>query len=220
MPNTPYSAFIADLVRSRDIPDRAALQQRLGALLERLNTEHEADLVGRLVLVRGDEVQGLFRTSKNIVALVDALATGLYPERVQCGLGYGPVATGLVDDPAQMDGPCFHLARQALDRAKKQNSWLVACGFGSEVDVTVSTLFRLMAAIRHGWTQRQNELTSLARTMRQKEMAARLDVSPSVISESLKASSFKAVRAGEALAVQIFDGFESEREPGKIPRND
>ena len=50
------------------------------------------------------------------------------------------------------------------------------------------------------WTSRQAELARAAREASQKDVAADFGISPSVVSESLKAASFAAVRRGEEAA--------------------
>lgn len=205
-----YAAFIADVAGSRKLTDRAGLQRRLRQLLDQLSAEHQGALTGRLVLLRGDEIQGLLSRPSAVVGLLSTLATEIFPHRLHCGVGYGPVTTDLLPDPAQMDGPCFYSARAALDRAERTDSWMVAEGFGSPQDQTLTTIFALMHAIRGSWTGRQNEIAHLARTAQQKEVASKLGVSPSVVSESLKASSFRAIRDGEETAAQILATFDRE----------
>lgn len=192
-----YVALIGDVVDSRGLEHRSEFQSQLRDALERLERQLNGALVGRLVLLRGDEIQALFSRPEAAVEVVVQLAEDLFPVRMSYGLGYGSLSTELLSDVAQMDGPCFHHARSALEMAKRSGDWLVARGFNEPANRVVSALFRLMHVVRSRWTERQAQFVQAARSSQQKDVAARFGVSPSVVSESLKAASFTAVREGE-----------------------
>ena len=108
---------------------------------------------------------------------------------------------------AQLDGECFHRARAALEQAQSRNSWVVVSGLGERFDESLTALFELMGVVRSGWTRKQALYTAKARSKSQKDVAAESGVSPSVVSESLKAAKFEPLLRAEAAAKRIFGSF-------------
>jgi len=206
-----YLALVGDVVHSRRQPDRAALQRRLTALLADLGAELGDDaLVAPLELTGGDEVQGLFRRAGAVVQVIRAVAEELHPVRVVHGIGFGSLSTDLAERPTLMDGPCFHRARAGLERARKGRLWVVAQGFGAPWDEALTAMFTLMDAIRARWTPRQAAFIRAARRAeRQLDVARAFEVSPSVVSESLSAASFRAVLAGERAVAALLERLEA-----------
>ena len=205
-----YGALIGDVVRSRRLPDRAASQRELQAAIANANREwFPSALAAPLTLTAGDEVQALFHRPEASVAVVRTLSDALAPGRMAFGLGWGALTTDLVPDPAVLDGPCFHAAREALGRAQKQELWVVTQGFGFPADDALSALFGLLGAVRSRWTATQARYVAAARGALQKDVAARFGVSPSVVSESLAAASFHVVTAGETATERLLVRFGS-----------
>lgn len=200
----PYLALIGDVEASRRLERRAELQRELARATERVNKVLGPALAAPLTLTAGDEIQGLFREPDAVVGAIVAVADAVHPARLIHGLGLGTLETDLGPDPALLDGPCFHRAREALLEARGEGSWLVARGLGEAGDVVVSALFRLLGELRSGWTETQAEYVRQARGRPQKEVAERLRKAESTVSESLKAAGFQAVLEGErALRVAL-----------------
>lgn len=192
-----YLALIGDVVGSRQVTERAELQRDLERATGRVNKALAPALAAPLTLTAGDEIQGLFRDPAGVVDAVIEVADMVFPARLIHGLGLGPLETDLGPDPALLDGPCFHRAREALEEARGDGSWLVARGLREPGDVVVSALFRLLGELRSRWTAIQAEHVRHARARPQKEVAERLRKAESTVSESLKAAGFQAILAGE-----------------------
>jgi hypothetical protein len=184
-------------------------------------------LATRLVLTAGDEIQAVFREASGVVTAIQELtdrlhgsgaqALGLRPpgkrqdwsavvrHRIRFGVGRGELSTGelptgasLHGNPALLDGPAFHRARAAIGRGKKGKRWVTFEGFSDELQEDVETLFDLMGSIRSDWAQAQWLYTYQRRKVKyQKEVAERFGLSASVVSESLKAAHYRAIRRGE-----------------------
>lgn len=202
-----WLALLADLVGSRRVADRAAVQRRMLETVEALNARYADDLVAPLAVSRGDEVQGLFARRDAVVPVIVELADALHPVEWCCGVGWGGLSTPLGAEVVRLDGPAFHGARAALERAQGGGRWLAVEGIGSAAGQALESLFALMQALRHRWTDRQLEFIRAARGALQKDVAARFDVSPSTVSESLKAAGFGAVQEGEAAAAALLSRF-------------
>lgn len=106
--------LIGDLVGSRDLPDRAAGQERLGGVLAEVTA-----LLSPMQPMEptvGDEFQGVFATLADAVMAGLLVRLALLPEMdARCGLGSGEV---MVHDgrrtPLLQDGPGWWSARAAL----------------------------------------------------------------------------------------------------------
>lgn len=220
--NELYAALIGDVVGSRRHEDRARLQRDLKAALAGVNGRSGRALAAPLSLTAGDEVQGLFREPSAVVDAVVEIADAVFPARLVHGLGFGPLETDLGPDPALLDGPCFHLAREALAEARGQAAWLVSRGLGDPEDLVATALFRLLGELRSRWTEIQAEHVAHARGRSQKEVAERLGKAESTISESLKAAGFQAVLAGEEALRAMLRQFGHHAESGhdSVPKNE
>lgn len=216
-----FAALVGDVVSSRSSPDRSRLQQKLLQEIERLNRCFKVAFASPLALTSGDEVQALMAQPEAAVSVVVSLTEAIAPERLIFGLGYGELSTDIYPNVTQIDGPCFHAARSALQE-KDADPWLIARGFGQSEDDVLTSLFTLMKAVRSRWTEKQLGYVRAVRQKPQKEVAAEFDVSPSTVSESLKASSFTAVLEGEKAARQLLRDFGSQTESstnsGKRPK--
>ena len=203
-----YAAVTGDLVASRKVPasERAEVQEETLKVLEELNRDLAQDLARPAVLTAGDEIQALFRVPSGVVTFVQRIKDRLFgaatPDQdIVFGVGLGALSTGLLPQAAsveQLDGTCFHRARETLTQAKKRKTWVVFQGFGAVDDRTLTSLFELMGAIRAGWTTRQSLYTVELRNLGKRIAVARAcRVSPSVITESLQLSRFDAILNGE-----------------------
>lgn len=192
-----YFALIGDLDQSRELPDRAAVQRRLQAAIATANERTSDIAAAPLKLTAGDEVQGISRNPRYMLEVVVALSDALSPQHFSWGLGYGPLATDLSDDVALMDGPCFHFARKALEKTKRENSWFGAQGIDAFPSAMLVAMMNLMGAIREDWTARQAEYVRLARNHSQVEVARMTGKAPSTVSRALRAAKFDRITEAE-----------------------
>lgn len=195
-----YLAVIGDIVASRRAVDRAGLQRRLEAAVDGLVDRLGSALAAPLRIVAGDEVQGLLARPSALVEVVVGISDELFPARMVFGAGWGGLTTELTADVTRADGPSFHRAREALEEARRSDAWVRVRGAPEPLDEVASALFRLMGELRAGWAEKQALYSRDARGRLQKEVAERHGVSPSVISESLKAAHFEPLLEGEDAA--------------------
>lgn len=197
------AALTADLVGSRGLADRDAVQRRLRATLAAVPAVVGPErLVAGPSLDRGDEVQLVARDAFTAFRALLYLADAIRPVELTFGIGLGPLTTALeqpVQPVGQLDGPCLHHAREALDRARADGRWGAVAGLrDADLGLAADGLIALLGALRRGWTEKQAVAVAEARTGRyQKDIAADLGVAPSVISERLKAAHWDAVQWGE-----------------------
>lgn len=197
----PWFALIGDIERSRELPDRSGIQERLEATLEALNRRADAGTVAAgLRITAGDEVQGLLARPEYAVDVVVGVEDALRPAHVAWGLGRGLLSTEPGGDVALLDGSCFHRARDALERLGHGPGWLGARGFGDPHDAVLEALFGLLRAVRSRWTDVQARYAREVRGRLQREVADRLGVSEPAVSKGLSAARFAAVTDGEEAA--------------------
>ena len=188
MESSLYISIIGDLVKSREIEDRAGVQEQLRQLLSGFNTEFEPFIAAKFVITLGDEFQGLVRRDFPFEAFFDRYDKQFGNDRpTRFGIGLGTVSTGFQETAVGMDGPCFHNAREALNQAKKSKKEIVVKGF--EHNTALSALFDAMLDIRRGWSERQVEVIEKSLIAQNfNTIAEELNVSKQAVSKILSSA--------------------------------
>lgn len=211
---TVYFALTGDLVASRTLEDRAAVQRTLRAAVTDLNAAFADDLAVPLKLIAGDEIQGLFARPAAAADVVVRMADELHPVAVMWGLGRGTLATDLADDVSMVDGPCLHRAREALEDAVRAGRWLGAAGIPPPHGQVLSALFRTTWALRSGWTDTQIKYVRAVRSRNQTEVAEMFGVSKQAVSKVLDAAGFAAVHEAEEAARALLSWLDRQEGDG------
>jgi hypothetical protein len=202
-PASEYFALIGDIVASRDLEQRAAVQRRLRNSLKSLNEEASEAIAAPLKLTAGDEVQGLFHGAESVIDVMVQTADAIHPATMVWGLGFGELSTELDDDVAMLDGPCFHRARQAVEVAARDGRWIGVRGLQHPHGEVLSALMTLVAEIRTDWTDTRMQYVREARHKPQKEVAMEFGVNESTISRALAGAHFGAVTRAEVAAREL-----------------
>src|SRR5438105_2797618 len=168
-----YVALIADAVASRDLPpaSRARLQADARAAVKHLNQRYRRVLAARFAVTLGDELQCLFPTPQPVWDVAHDLRARLPTVDWVVACGRGPITTPLAPTAPEMDGPCFHEARAAMDRAKRQRQ---VFAFGAFVPA-LEPLASYYSALYWSWTPRQRRTATLLRLGDPAAAAARRD---------------------------------------------
>lgn len=197
---TRYVAFIADLAASRALParTRAALQTALRASARDFNRRYRRHLAARFAVTLGDELQGLFTSAAPVWEVSHALRLQFPTVDWVVACGRGPLSTPLhrgVTAP-ELDGPCFHAARSAMEQAKRLGLVLAFEGF----DPALTACAAYYSALYRGWTVRQRAVATAQRATggaRLDELARLLRVSPSAVSHVRRRMAWPLVAAGD-----------------------
>lgn len=205
-----FFAVIGDIVGSRDLEDRGAVQRRLQASLARSNERWREVIAADLKLTAGDEVQGLLRGPSVVVDIMTETADAIHPARMVWGLGRGPLSTELAADVAVLDGPCLHNAREALRAASQRGRWLDVRGVGAPHGEAVAALMSLIGAIRSDWTETRLAYIREARVKPQKDVAAQFGVNESTVSRALARARFRPVLEAEAATRSLLESAAAE----------
>ena len=187
MKGSIYLAVIGDVIRSRDVKDREALQQNLRLAIERVNNRHGETIAAGFVLTIGDEFQGLLRHVAGLEALLADLRAAVHPIELRFGMGLGGLDTPLERVALGMDGSCFHRARSAIERATQRRTEIEVETGNADTSFHIYAL--LYSGMRRGWTARQRQVMDLSMSgVSGKAIANRLGITASAVSQHLHAA--------------------------------
>lgn len=195
--NPTYVAVLGDAIGSRALSSerRRALQSALQAALDEVNRRWRSLIAARFAIVLGDQFEGLLVGSKGVWDITHFLRAELAGVDWVIACGSGPIATPLAGTAPQVDGPCFHLAREAWEVAKRDRFVFAFAGFGDVV--TGSAAY--YSALYWSWTARQRQAATLLRIMQPAGVAERLGVDRSAVSHLARRMGWPLVVAGDAL---------------------
>jgi hypothetical protein len=205
-----YIAVIGDVVASRSAAERSQMQDHIRQALGEVNDRFADQVVAQFLITIGDEFQGLLRAAGGLDRLLALLRSRANPAELRFGLGLGRLATPLRSEAIGMDGPCFHRARAAVERAKARGT-MIEVGMGGE-NAALDIYSILYSELRRRWTRKQRYVLDLAQTgLEGKEIAKLLEISPSAVSQHLTAAGHEAVsRATGAWLATLQTVFETD----------
>ena len=120
--------LIADIIDSRNLPNRGQVQSGLESVLGELNGQHR-ELLSPYTITLGDEFQAVFGGADSVFADILAIMRQLHPVELRFALGVGPLSTAINPEHAiGMDGPAFHNARDLLTEMKHDSRTLAITG--------------------------------------------------------------------------------------------
>lgn len=213
-----YTVVIADIVGSRQVKDRAALQAKFEALVSELNTVFQDEVAAGFLVTLGDEFQGVLKSPRRCLDLAIHCALALYPVKIRFGIGVGPIDTMPLKEVALgMDGPAFHRAREAVEAARARKLMAVAVTPDPGVDAVLTEAVAVVARIMDGWTPRQRQaVTALRELKMQRLVAERLGVAPAAISQRLDKAMWREIeRLIGAVQELMLERFGTSAEPSR-----
>ena len=192
-----YIVLIADAIASRELPaaTRARLQTDARAAVKDLNRRYRRVLAARFAVTLGDELQCLLPTPQPVWELAHDLRARLATVDWVVACGRGPITTPLAPTAPEMDGPCFHEARAAMDRAKRQRQVFAFGAFAPALEPLAS----YYSALYWSWTARQRRAATLLRLSNAATAAARLGVDRSAVSHLARRMAWPLVAAGDKM---------------------
>jgi hypothetical protein len=199
---TSYVAVLADVVASRTLPParRARLQQELRAAAQEWNRRWRPVLAARIAVTLGDELQCLLTRADPLWEIAHAIRARFTPVDWVVALGRGPIATRLTPGitAPEVDGPCFHAARVALERAKARRLVFAFEGFGHR-QPELDGFANYYSALYWSWTARQRTVAKLLRAARPEEVARQLQIDRSAVSHLARRMAWPLVAAGDTI---------------------
>ncbi|HEY3280125.1 MAG TPA: SatD family protein [Gemmatimonadales bacterium] len=197
--STLYVALIADAVASRRLagPARGRLQARLRAAMPGYTRRWRRQLAAAFAVTLGDEVQCLLADVQPLWEIVHQLRLDFAEVEWIVACGRGPLATRIPRGAAapELDGPCFHAARGALEAAKRHRLLFTFAGFGPGLEPFV----HYYSALYWSWTPRQRRTATLLRLGPPAAAAAALRVDRSAVSHLARRMAWPLVAAGDKM---------------------
>ena len=205
---SPSVTVIGDLVGSRRSADRVAVHTRFEQAIEAINAEFAPVVPLRIGL--GDEFQGIFTTLGAAISATLRLRMALLPDvDVRQGIGWGRVVV-LAAEPRVEDGPGWWAARAAIEtveaRERKaalravRTAYVAADGEAGPDPVLVNATLMSRDVVVSGLSERSmSVLDGLMRGRRQQDIADDLGISPSAVSQRVRAEGLAVVVAADAL---------------------
>lgn len=134
-----YSVINMDLVKSRELKNREEIQLKLEGYFVKINFKYNKILVAPITFTLGDEWQIVIRDVKESYNLYTEIKRFLELNNVKayCGIGIGRISTNEANDTRKMDGEAFIYARDAINMAKKSNTFYNKVNFAKECKVIV-----------------------------------------------------------------------------------
>lgn len=204
----PSVTVIGDLVRSRDTADRAAVHRRFEQAVAAANETYAPTVPLRIGT--GDEFQGIFRTLGDAIAAGLRLRLALMPNvDVRQGIGWGRVVV-LSEQPRVEDGPGWWAARSAIEQVEGlerraplravRTAYVAADGEPGPDPALVNAALMTRDQIVSGLSERSMAvLEGLLAGRQQQEIADDLGISPSAVSQRVRADGIGVLLAADEL---------------------
>lgn len=200
-----YLAIIGDVVRSREVENRGILQDQLNQAIDRVNKQFKELLAAGFVLTIGDEFQGLLNQARGVNAILAEFRAAVHPVELRFGIGIGRLDTPLEAVALGMDGPCFHRARKAIERADARGTPIEVEAAVDRPSLHIYSL--LYAGLRKRWTTRQRQVLDLAMSgITGKAIGAQLGITPSAVSQHLRAAEAEIVTEATGYWIELLEG--------------
>lgn len=197
-----YIAIIGDIVKSKKLGDRNAVQKKLQNVLLNINKKYSNDIASNFMITLGDEFQGLLRVGNNVMNIISQIEIEMYPVVMRFGLGIGSIETEINREvPLGADGPAYHNARKMIEEIKKMekknmtgysNIMIATEGDNLNVDSLLNSIFTLCATLKDKWTKRQREIihTYINNERNQYKTAEKLNIGQPSVNKALTGSGF------------------------------
>lgn len=190
-----YIVAVGDLVASRKLVHRSAVQDELKACLKSLNAKKREGVLSPYTITLGDEFQAVFSGPDRLFHDAFRIMKAIHPVAMRFSFGIGRIDTKI--NPKQaigMDGPAFHLARAAIEQLKRtKNLMVIATSEWPDVTLANESLDLVSHLVRK-WDRNQFEVLLGVYTQRAvKDIAADLDVTDKAIYKAIDAGAMKTI---------------------------
>lgn len=199
---------IGDLVGSRRSEDRAAMHERFARAVADANEAYAPPVPLRIGV--GDEFQGIFASLGDAIAATLRLRMALLPrDDVRQGIGWGRVVV-LSEQPRVEDGPGWWAARSAIEEVEGyerkaalravRTAYVAAETEQGPDQALVNAALMTRDQVVSGLSERSmSVLRGLLRGRQQQEIAADLGISPSAVSQRIRADGIGVVLATDEM---------------------
>lgn len=206
------TTLIGDLIGSRVSDDRQALHARFERALDEVNDQFSPPTPMRITV--GDEYQGMFASLGDALSASLLVRLALRPEGdIRHGIGRGEVEV-LGTSPRVEDGPGWWAARAAIERVEQAEGKAATrtlrtayvedssapAGSRTPDEAAVNAALLLRDELVTGLSQRSlSVLRGLLAGQTQRDLAEELGISPSAVSQRVRADGLGTILAAHEL---------------------
>lgn len=190
-----YFTIIGDMIGSRKLENRSVVQKRFSAALNEVQKRYAQQIVSPLTVTIGDEFQAVLKETSHLFALLYEIEQSLKAVSLRYGFGIGTISTAINHNAAiGMDGPAFHNARTSIEQARKTKTrYGFSCG-DSVIDKRINVLLNWIDISTKGWPSEKHTILHLYRQrVTQKEIARRVSMSQSAVSQHINTPAFRLI---------------------------
>ena len=210
-----YVAIIADILHSRELEKRAAIQVKLQRTLDAINERYAKDIASKFTITLGDEFQGVLQAGQPTMKIIETIQSEMLPIQFRFGIGIGRITTSInAAISLGSDGPAYHLARDSINAVKALESKktepktniLIGIEQDSGKEKELNTILALLWAVKSKWSLRQHQIVALYQELQgtQSDVAKQLGIGQSSVQKSLASAHFFTYRSTLAfLALEI-----------------
>ena len=156
-----YCAIIGDIVKSRMLTERQAVQAKLKRVVRSVNKKYDKVLASNFTVTLGDEFQGLLLDPIVGYEIIKLIKSAMSPIQLVFGLGLGEMFTDFRKSISiGSDGPAYYHARNMLIRAKKKKPSICFCSESPEDELINSLMFFIESCV-NGRSRKQVEVVKL-----------------------------------------------------------
>lgn len=160
-----YAALIIDLKGSKkyNVRDRNSIQEYIIHVVEVLNFIFRESLEKDVSFSAGDEIQGLFSSTKASYLYFRMFSLLVSPVEIRAGIGVGTWEVVIKDKGTTVqDGRAYHHARYAIRTVEESKGYSVLLYSGRSSDIVVNSLLNSTALIINKQSTYQNEIMLLS----------------------------------------------------------
>jgi hypothetical protein len=196
-----YFAIIGDIIGSKQLKNRAEIQNKLKTILNQINLKYADEISANFIVTIGDEFQGLLSRPHVLLDIINEIKIKIYPIRIRIGIGIGNIDTEIDKKMAiGADGPAYHYARKMIDEIRlnekgkmsdSTNIKIYAEGKTSILNLINSNLC-LCSFIESKWTNKQRDLIKedMLFKQNQRELAKKFNLAQSSVQRRFKSAGY------------------------------
>jgi len=191
-----YLVIIGDIIKSRELNNRYQVQQEFDSAVHETQQTYGEGLISPITLTIGDEFQSVMRNGRGLFKIIDDLDLKMRPVQLRYGIGIGKINTAINSKISiGMDGPAFHMARDALDRCKKEKTRYDFRFKNPDIEQRINILLNWIDASTRNWSdEKRNILTYKEKAYTQVKIAELTKMSQPAVSQHLKSPYFDLIR--------------------------
>ncbi len=149
-----YAVIISDIKDSKKMEEMERYEWQLfvKSAIVQVNENWSSSIEAQFMITKGDEFQGVVHDIPNAHSIMIEFERLLSPLELRFGIGLGRIQKMGANIPIEMDGPAFHRANSALNKAKKLKNSVQFHSMDPQLDKYINTLYSLIYAIKGRWS--------------------------------------------------------------------